>query len=92
MVLVSAETLPLERSEQVVIVRVDHHRDRAYRGMAEEGVERARNDRPAADAAILLWPLGRLAGALSHPGGLPRQRRRPPVTRSPGSVVMRTHR
>jgi hypothetical protein len=29
---------------------------------------------------------GRLAGALSHPGGLPRQRRRPPVTRSPGSV------
>ena len=54
--------------EQIAVVGVDRHHDRPYRRMRQEGVERSCDDRPAADAAVLLGAVGRLAGAFAAPG------------------------
>ena len=53
--------------EQIAVIGVDGHDDRPDRRMRQEGVERARDDRAAADAAVLLGP-SRLAGAFAAAG------------------------
>ena len=54
--------------KQIAVVRMDHHDDRADGRVCEEGVERPGDDRAAADAAVLLGPFGRLAGAFAAAG------------------------